>query len=167
MCLRLFLPAAVSVPVRPGEGGDGAFPQRWRGLVSGGAQEPGLLRLREASHQDHQPEIQACLVTTFVIFLVIRRWQLRGESTLTFDPVCVLGMPAENRQRLRPQETRTLTWWSWGVSWTPPSAWTRSKISSKHLRHLDETLYCLTPRPLTHDPLDSVLCSDCSINTQI
>ena len=41
---------ALPVPVWPGEGRGGALPPRRPDVVSGGAQEPGLLRLHQASH---------------------------------------------------------------------------------------------------------------------
>lgn len=141
------LPAALSLPIRPGEGRGWAFLQRRPGLVSGGAQEPRLLRLREASHQDHHQQIQGCLVN--LLLLIIVRYCSVTVPLVTSD-LHVPGTPEESRQRPRQQETRKLTWWSCDASWTLPLTWTRSKTSSKPATCSTWTPPTLTPTHSLH-----------------
>lgn len=98
------LPAALPVPLRPGEGGDGALPQRRPGLVSGGAQEPGLLWLREASHQDHHAESQARLVTTITVIMIRPSVHHRATSDHTLSVFQVCWQRPGSRSRHRKQK---------------------------------------------------------------
>lgn len=56
------LSTAVPVPLRPPAAGGAEVPRGRAGLVPGGAQEPGLLRLREAPAADHHKPRQARVV---------------------------------------------------------------------------------------------------------
>lgn len=123
----LALSAALPVPLRPAAAGGAEVPQRRAGLVPGGAQEPGLLRLREAQAADHHQPCQA---------RVVRGdpesrggWAVRG---LALTPaVTPSGMPAGTPPPLQPPATRRPTSRSCSASWTRPSTWTPSRTSRR------------------------------------
>lgn len=129
----LALSTAVPVPLRPPAAGGAEVPQRRAGLVPGGAQEPRLLRLREAQAADHHQPRQA---------RVVREDQesRRGGQAicgLTLTPaVTPSGMPAGTLPLLQPLATRRPTSRSCSASWTRPSTWTPSRTSRRlHVGH--------------------------------
>lgn len=116
----------LPVPVRLAESGDREVRQRGAGLVSGGAQEHGLLRLRPAASPDSGGQQEARLVSS-----VNTPFQLKHQTKLDKQvdvlPPLLLGMSGETLQPLLPQEPNPLTWTSWRGSWTRLSTWAPSR----------------------------------------
>lgn len=119
--------SALTVPVWSGEGGGWPSSKCWSGVVSGRAQEPGLLRLRQAPHPYHHQPYPPRLVS----WLVPEKWFQKVSLLWMF--VCSLylctfvGMPVVTLQQLQLLGTSKLTWWSCSVYWTQRSIWTRSQ----------------------------------------
>ena len=99
--------------------------------MPGRAQEPRLLRLREAQAANHHQPRQACVVGTRAV-----SWGRKGDKPRPPQwPSPSLSLPsgtlAGTQQQLQPPATRRPTSRSCSASWTQPSTWTPSRTSRR------------------------------------
>lgn len=119
-----FLLSALTLPLRSGESRGRALPQCWSGLVSGGAQEPGLLRLRQAPHPYHHQQNPACLVSSA---LEPGKWREKRFACVEMLTCVFAGTLVVGLQPLQLLETNKLTSRSCSVYWTRRWIWRRSQ----------------------------------------
>lgn len=134
----LSLSAALAFPLRSGEGWNWPVHQCGPGVVPGGAQEPGLLWLRQASHLHLHPPHPPCLVS-LLGFISVPRVCPQPAWVL----VCVSGMLAVSLQQPPLPETNTPTCWSCSISWTRRLIWRHSQEDSRHYYTPLEEQTCL------------------------
>lgn len=142
--IRLFsLSSALTVPIWSGESRDWSISKCRSDVVSGRAQEPGLLRLRQAPHPHHRQAYPPCLVSLSVPENWFQYVSVLWVYLCSF--VCVSGMLVVILQQLQLLGTSTLTWWSCSVYWTRRSIWKHSQENCNY-RSTPHSTLTLTDR---------------------